>query len=186
MSDRAIDLDAYADAPRDAATLAARREALAEQLGWLEDEAAVLAPLLDALPEWAVRQAPLPTDLSVAETFAALAAYDQTVAQAWLDAAEAADGRDVTTPDPLPVGASDAPLADLLAAVQRARRALRTRLAALPPEAWAHRFRVDGQENDLYDALLGLCRRDADALRALAYRLHEADLRTLPPPAGGA
>ena len=170
-------LDAYASPLADDAD---RRAALVDQLGWLEHEAAVLAPLLDALPAWAVRQAPMPTDLSAAETFAAFAAYDRAVASAWLDAAVAGDGRDLATPDPLPLpaGAADAPLADLLADVQAARADLRARLGSLPAEAWDAPFSVDGVPTTLAAALLGLCRRDADALRALAYRLHEADLRS--------
>lgn len=170
-------LDAYASPPADDD---ARRAALVDQLGWLEHEAAVLAPLLEALPAWAVRQAPLPTDLSAAETFAAFAAFDRTVASAWLDAATAGDARDLTTPDPLPLppGAADAPLADLLADAQAARADLRARLGALPAEAWDAPLSVDGASSTLAGLLLGLCRRDADALRALAYRLHEADLRS--------
>jgi len=169
-------LDAYATPP---AGDADRRAALLDQLGWLEHEAAVLAPLLEALPEWAVRQAPLPTDLSVAETFAAFAAYDRTVAGAWLGAAASGDPADLATPDPLPLpsGAADAPLADLLADAQAARADLRARLDALPDAAWDASLTVDGSPATLAGLLLGLCRRDADALRALAYRLHEADLR---------
>ncbi len=168
-----------ASAPKPAGD-ATHRAALLDQLGWLEHEAAVLAPLLDALPAWAVRQAPLPTDLSVAETFAALAAYDRTVAGTWLDAAAAGDTRDLATPDPLPLpaGAADVSLADLLADAQAARAGLRARLEALPAEAWDAPLTVDGAPATLASLLLGLCRRDADALRALAYRLHEADLRS--------
>ena len=41
MSTPTVDLDAYVRPPQAAATLAARREALLDQMGWLEDEAAV-------------------------------------------------------------------------------------------------------------------------------------------------
>lgn len=184
-----VDLDRYAQAPRDADTLAARRVALLDQLGWLESEAAALAPLLAALPEWAVRQAPLPTDLSVAETFAALAMFDRDVVSGWLEQIRMAAGDDapvlLATPQPLTVpagaagaaaGAADAPLADLLADVQAARAALREHLAGLDADVWVRPVALDGHATDLYGVALTLCQRDADALRALAYRLHEADL----------
>lgn len=172
-------LDAYAEPPRDADTLAARRVALLDQLAWLESEAAALAPLLAGLPTWAIRQAPLPTDLSVAETFAAFAAYDRTVAGAWVDAAEAGAGGDFALAPPLalPDGAAEADLDDLLADARAARSALRARLAGLDADVWSRPLSLDDRATDLYGAMLALCQRDADALRALAYRLHEADLR---------
>lgn len=174
----AVDLDRYADPPGDEATLAGRRLALIEQLGWLESEAAALAPLLAALPEWAIRQAPLPTDLSAAETFAAFAHFDRHVVSVWLDAVERGSGATLVTPSPLvlPAGAADGTLESLLTDVQAARAALRRRLDGLDPEVWSRPVSLDGTATTLYGALLALCQRDADALRALAYRLYEADL----------
>ncbi|MEM1116165.1 MAG: DinB family protein [Bacteroidota bacterium] len=173
-------LDAYAEPPRDAATLAARREALLDQLGWLEDEAAALAPLLAGLPAWALDQAPLPTDLSAKETFAALAALDREVYPAWVARLGAEDAPEVVTPDPLPGtdGANERDLDALLGDLRAARAALRETVGAVPEAAWARAVTVDGEATDLYGLVLLIVRRDADHLKELAYRLHEADLRT--------
>ena len=172
-------LDRYASPPRDAATLAARREALLDQLGWLEDEAAALAPLLEALPAWAVEQAPLPTSLSAKETFAGLAALDRDVYPAWIAHAQAEDAPDLQTPDPLPgmEDANEQSLGALLEHVRRQRAALRETWAGVPVEAWARPVVLDGERTDLYGLALAVVRRDADHLKELAYRLHEADLR---------
>ena len=180
----AIDLDRYAEPPRDDATLAGRRAALIDQLGWLESEAGALAPLLGALPTWAIRQAPLPTELSAAETFAAFAVFDRTVVPAWLARVQTEDTPDLTTPDPLPLpdGAGEPELDALLADVQAARADLRARFAALDADVWSRPLTLDGRATDLYGVGLAICQRDADHLRALAYRLHEADLRDRTPP----
>jgi hypothetical protein len=187
VSTPAVDLDAYAAAPRDAATLAARREALLDQMGWLEDEATALGPLLGALPPWAVDQAPLPTDLSVRDTLAALAVLDRDVFSAWFGAAEApGDAAPLSIPRPLPAPPpTEAPLDLLLADVAAARRDLRAKAAALAPEAWSRPLVLDGAATDLYGAALALVRHDADRLKEVAYRLHEADV-TMRPPAGDA
>ena len=176
-------LDRYAAPPRDAATLAARREALLDQLGWLEDEAAALAPLLADLPAWAVDEAPLETELSAKETFAALATLDRDVYPDWVARLQAEDAPAFTTPDPLPrvEGANDRALDALLADLRAARADLRGVLAAVPAEAWARPAVLDGAETDLYGLALAVVQRDADHLKALAYRLHEADLRPRTP-----
>jgi hypothetical protein len=172
-----IDLDAYAEPRRDAATLAARREALLDQLGWLEDEAAALGPLLATLPPWAVEEAPLPTDLSVKQTLAAMAAADRDVHPAWIGRAVAEDAPALATPAP-DTTAATAPLDDLLGAVRAARAAFRARFAEVAPDDWARPLTLDGQPTDLYGLALTIARRDADALKELAYRLHAADLRS--------
>lgn len=178
-----VDLDRYADPPRDPKTRAARREALLDQLGWLEDEAAALAPLLDRLPAWAVEQAPLPTDRTAKETFAGLAALDRDVYPAWLRRVQDEDAPDLRVPEGLPAteGANDRPLGDLLDGLRQSRAALREAFEAVPAEAWGHPLVLDGVETDLYGLALDVVRRDADHLKELAYRLHEADLRTPKP-----
>ena len=179
------DLDRYAQPPRDAATLAARRAALLDQLGWLEDEAAALAPLLAPLPAWATEQAPMPGDVTAKETFAVIAAEDREVMPVWIARVLAEDAPDLTTPEPRGTlaavegdgAANDRPLADLLADLQDARAALRQSFEAVPPQAWTRRLVLDGTETDLYGLALAVVQRDADRLKELAYRLHEADLR---------
>ena len=177
------DLNRYADPPRDAATLAARRAALVDQLGWLEDEAAALAPLLAGLPAWAVEQAPLETDLSAKETFAALAALDRDVYSDWVARVQAEEAPDLAAPDPLPRvdGANGRALGALLADLRAARADLRATFEAVPAEAWGRPATLDGRTTDLYGVALAVVQRDADHLKALAYRLHEADLRPRTP-----
>ena len=190
MSTPPVNLDAYARPAADAATLAARRAALLDQMGWIEDEALALGPLLGALPPWAVDQAPLPTDLSVRDTVAALAALDRETLPAWFDAAETPESAEtpaLTIPRPLPAPpASDAPLGVLLADLAAARAALRVRAAAVPPAAWSRPLVLDGRATDLYGATLALVQHDADRLKEIAYRLHEADVTMRPPPAAPA
>ena len=180
-----VDLDAYMKPRADAATLAARREALLDQMGWLEDEATALGPLLGALPPWAVEQAPLPTDLSVKDTLAALAILDRDVYAVWFDAAETlAEAPALSIPRPLPAPPpTEASLDALLADVAAARRDLRARAAVVPPEAWSRPLTLDGTATDLYGATLRLVQHDADRLKEIAYRLHEADVTMRPPPA---
>ncbi len=174
------DLDRYTEPPRDPDTLAARREALLDQLGWLEDEATALAPLLAGLPGWAVEQAPLPTDLSAKETFAALAALDHEVYPAWIARLQDEDAPEVALPDPLPGtdGANERSIEDLLSDLRTARVSFREVVAAVPMAVWSRPIVADGERTDLYGLVLAIVRRDADHLKELAYRLHEADLRT--------
>lgn len=172
-------LDKYAEPRRDAATLAARREALIDQLGWLEDEAAALAPLLDALPAWAVEQAPLPSDLSAKQTFAALAALDRDVYPGWIARLQDEDAPAFETPAlAADDDANGRDLDDLLGDLRAARASLRATVEAVPAEAWARRATLDGDATDLYGIALAIVQRDAEHLKELAYRLHDADLRT--------
>ncbi|MEM0962065.1 MAG: hypothetical protein AAGK21_05925 [Bacteroidota bacterium] len=176
-------LDDYTAPRRDAETLAARREALLDQLSWLEDEATALTPLLSALPTWATDQAPLPTDLTAKETFAALAALDRDIYPVWLDRVQSEESPALDTPFSLPGtdGANGRDLEDLLQDLRQSRRAFRETVEAVPPEAWGRPVVLDGSETDLYGLALAIVQRDADRLRELAYRLHEADLRPRTP-----
>ena len=172
-----VDLDAHARPASDAATLAARREALLDQMGWIEDEAAALGPLLGALPPWAVEQAPMPTDLSVRDMLAALARLDRETLAGWF-APDAPAELTIRMPEAPPTdGHLDALLADLAAA----RRDLRACAAALAPDAWSRAHTVDGDETNLYGAVLRIVQHDADRLKEIAYRLHEADVTMRPP-----
>ena len=174
-------LDEYADPPRDDKTLADRRAALVDQLGWLEDEAAALGPLLAALAAWAVEQAPMPDDLSVNESLAVLAALDRDVYPQMVARARAEETPMLQTPEPDSSAAEGASLHSLLAAVRDARAAFRAEVEAVPAAAWSRRLVLDGTETDLYGLLLAIVQRDADRLRELAYRLHDADLRPRTP-----
>ena len=183
------DLDAYAEPRRDAATLEARRQALLDQLGWLEDEAAALAPLLAALPAWATDQAPMPNDRTAKETFAAFAALDREVTPRWLARVQAEDAPVLETPALDLEGANGRGLEDLLADLRAARADLRAAFRAVPAAAWSRTAVLPkkggpvpgGETTDLYGVALLVVRRDAEWLKELAYRLHEADLRPRTP-----
>ncbi|HLA63901.1 MAG TPA: DinB family protein [Rhodothermales bacterium] len=170
MNPEDVDLDRYAT---DAGGQAERRAALVDQLNWLADEAAALGPLLAGLPEWALAQTALPGERSVKAALARLAVLDRTVYPGWLDAPE---GAELSRDEPDVAGAEDHPLADLLAELQSARAALVARVEALPVADWDRPAVLDGAPATRYDVLLAIVRHDADELRALAYRLHEAHL----------
>ena len=177
-----IDLDEYTEPKRDNATLALRREALIEQLGWLESEAGALAPLLADLPSWAIDKAPLPTDLSVKQTFSALTALDRDVHPVWLSRVITEECPTLATPDPLVAqeGANERPLDELLGDLGAARAAFREKLGEVPSADWTRALTLDGQATDVYGLALTIVRRDADHLKELAYRLHSADVTMRP------
>ena len=177
-----VDLDRFATAPADAATLAARRAALLDQLGYLADEARALAPLLARLPAWALTGTPLPGDRSVVETLADLAALDRAHHAAWLDALDRETGAPPAL-DPPPSAAGSVGEADLdalLGDLAAARQALVARFEALAPEAWGRAATLAEAPVTLYDLALRIVQHDADRLRDLAYRLHESALSDRP------
>ncbi len=176
MKPEGVDLDRYAGPAADAARKQERREALLDQLGWLADEAGALGPLLANLPEWAVAQTALPGERSVKEALAHLAQLDRTVYPHWLDRLADEDTPALALGEPERLDAEDAPLADLLADVQAARTALIEKATAVPAEVWDRPATLEGAPVTLYDVVLAVTRRDADELRSLAYRLHEAHL----------
>ena len=176
-----VNLDQYRDAPRDPETLAARREALIDQLGWLADEAKALEPMLAVLPAWALDQAPLPDDRTAKETLAHLAFLDQEVYAKWMEQlvadehptlAEAGNETDAE--------ANKRGLGELLAGVREARAALIETVRAVPESEWTRKAMLAEEEVDLFDLALRVVRHDADCLRNLAYRLHEAELTDRP------
>jgi hypothetical protein len=172
------DLDRYAQPESDPRRLAERREALTDQLAWLSDEAAALGPLLADLPDWALSQTAMPGERSVKEALAHIAALDRGPRLGWLSAIAGAPAPALTSVEPELDAESVAALslAELLAEVSAARGALLEQLAAVPPDTWAAGATLDGEPATLYDVALSIARHDADELRALAYRLHEARL----------
>ncbi|MEO0557753.1 MAG: DinB family protein [Bacteroidota bacterium] len=174
-----VDLDRYAEPSRTPEVLAARRAALLDQLGWLTDEAAALVPLLAALPAWAVDQSPTPDQPTAKEVFAGLAALDRDVYPGWLHQLEPDTLPELAIPSPLPgtEGANDRDLDHLLAGIQAARTDLVALIASVEVDGWGRKAQFNGTETDLYGLALAIVQHDADRLKDLAYRLHEADLR---------
>lgn len=176
-----VNLDEHAGPATDPAVLRARREALVDQLGWLADEAEALGPLLAELPAWALEGAPLPGEHSVNETLAHLAALDRMVYPRWLDRLATGEqpALDEAEP-PAETGAETRPLDGLLADLRAARTNLIRAFEAAPEALWDRPATLHGQLVTLYDLALRIVRHDADLLRALAYRLHEANLTGRP------
>ncbi len=174
------DLDRYARPDDDPRRLAERRDALRDQLAWLADEAAALGPLLEDLPDWAISQTAMPGERSVKEALAYIAALDRGPRLSWLRAIVEMQAPALMSSEPSLEADSIAakPLAVLLQEVGAARGALLERLATVPAEAWGADATLDGEPATLYDIALSIARHDADELRALAYRLHEARLST--------
>ena len=180
------DLDDYAEPRRSEADWAARRGALTDQLGWLIDEADALGPLLAPLPEEVLRTAPLPGDKSVVATLGLLAALDHHVRTPRI-AAFAGDQPNLAfeTPDERSLvspGADARPLGEVLDEVKASRRALLHALAEVEDEAWHREAEMEEGTLTLFDLALHIARRDADELRTLAYRFHEARLSDRVPP----
>ncbi len=172
-----VDLNQYAAAVSDPETLRIRREALIDQLGWLSDEARALEPMLSELPAWAVDQAPLPGDLTVKQTLAHLSALDEDIYPKWIEqlvAEESPIMPEANVEEDPAANARD--LVELLNAVRERRDALVTMIQAVPESEWTRKSTLAKDEVDLFDLALLVVRHDADCLRNLAYRLHEADL----------
>ena len=176
-----VDLDRYHEPSRAPTAVADRRAALLDQLGWLADEAAALGPLLAGLPAWALEAAPTPGDRSVKEALAHLARLDREAYPRWLTRLEEEEAPVLSMPEDDADGDANARDLDaLIEDLRRARAALVTRVEGLPETAWT-REAVLGEETVTLDGLLlHVVRHDADALRALAYRLHEAKLTDRP------
>lgn len=172
-----VDLDQYREPSRDPAVLAARREALLDQLGWLSDEADALGQALAALPDWMLTETALPGERSAKSMFAHLAALDRDVYPQWVERLVAQDAPaldDLQAPDD--DAANERPLDDLLATIREQRAALLTTIQTVPDGDWDRTATLDGESVSLYDLALRIVRHDADAMRTLAYRLHEANL----------
>lgn len=153
---------------------AARREVLLDQLRYLLAEAEMLVPLLEDLPPALLKARPL-EERSVLEAFAHLAALDREVYGPWLQRMQQEETPHFESADP--DGEPQDTPAEALAEVRSAREELASALEALPPEAW-DRMAVfpDEEEGTVYTLALRIARHDADVLRMLTYRMHEAEL----------
>jgi hypothetical protein len=171
------DLDRYAGPDTDPRRLAERRELLIDQLAWLIDEAAALGPLLAGLPEWALSQTALPGERSVKSALARIAALDRGPRTDWLRAL-AAGREELTREEPAvdEAGVADERLDALLDDVRSSRADLVALLRAVPEASWQNPASLDGTPGTLFDVAMSIARDDADELRGLAYRLHDAGI----------
>lgn len=159
---------------------AALREALLDQLAYLVDEIEALRGIVHRVPEPVLTARPPGEALSIKQAYGVLAVLDEAVHLPRFRRLAAEDEPAFEPPDPAGFAAheawDDAPIDALLARVQAARRALVAFLRTLPPDAWARTATVDGVLHDGYALAHAVTQHDADLLRPVGYRLHEARL----------
>jgi hypothetical protein len=158
------------------------RAVLLTQLRYLIDEVEALKPLVNRVPTAVQEGRPTPDDLSMKEIYGAIALRDAQVHRPRLQRVAAADDETPafeSVDDETLVEKEDWdewPLPDILDRVQSARRALVEQLDAVPVDAWHRAGRFDGETQSLFEIVHRITREDADRLRNLGYRLHEANL----------
>jgi hypothetical protein len=159
------------------------RAALLDQLRYLIDEVEALKTVIGRVPEPVQEGKPLPSDLSMKETFGLLAALDREVhrprlaqVKAHAEAGAAPPAFDAARPDDLAAAHdwNDASMEALLEQVQAARRALLDAFEGLPD--WSLRLAVDGATQDVFGYARAVAQSDFEHLRALTLRLHDANL----------
>jgi hypothetical protein len=160
------------------------RAALLDQLRYLIDEVERLKAVVDRVPEPVQEGKPLPSDLSMKETFGLLATLDRTVHRPRLAHLEAhpdgagpdAPAFDAADPDALVADNAwnDASMTALLEQVQASRRALLDAFDRVTD--WTLAFTIGGETHDVFAYARAVAQSDFEHLRALALRLHDANL----------
>ena len=144
------------------------RTALLDQLALMIDEVEALRPVVGQVPE-ALQQMPTTdTGLSLRQTYAQIAAYDEHVVLPQVRQAAAGEPLDPASDDELgEEGAvvNDQPIDALLDRVQAARQSVVDALGALPAERWTRPVTALAHR---------ITQRDADLLRAVGYHLEAA------------
>ncbi len=160
------------------------RAALLDQLAYLIDEVEALKSVVDRVPPPVQQARPPGQPLSMKETYGLLATLDEAVHLPCLRRMMAEDEPAFEAVDEQALarqaGWNARPMARILDRVQAARRRLVARLRALPPEAWTRAGVFGGVRRDVYALAHHLTQHDADLLRAVGYRLHEAHLSSRP------
>lgn len=158
------------------------RAVLLDQLRYLIDEVEALKPLVDRVPVAVQEGRPTPDALSMKAIYGVIALRDERVHRPRLQRVAAADDK---APAFEPVDDEELvdeedwdewSLLDILDRVQSARRALVSQLDAVPAAAWSRLGRVGEETHTIYEIVHRITREDADRLRDLSYRLHEANL----------
>ena len=161
-------------------SLADKREELLGQLKYLVAEARALGPLLANLPSDVLDMRP-PDGYSTKETLGLLADGDRKVFLPRLHQI-IADDRPVLEPldeDALVEegGWSEAPLADILSAVQESRQEIVSFLENLPPHEWARAGVLPDEEvQTIYELAHFIGQHDVHHLRRLSQTMHDTNL----------
>jgi hypothetical protein len=157
------------------------RAVLIDQLRYLIDEVEALKPLVERVPDVVQSGRPTPEALSMKEIYGALAMRDEQVRAPRLKQMATAENPPVfdAVEDAELVEDADwneQPLPSILDRVQSARAALIDRLEALAPADWSCTAQFGDDIQSVYEMAHRIAREDADRLRDLGYRLHEANL----------
>lgn len=158
----------------------ALRNALLDQLAHLLDEVEALRTVVEGVPEQIKEGRPTPDALTMKEIYGALALLDAEVRRPRIT-------RIVDEADPVlePVdtdervreaGWNEQDMDAILDQVTDARRALVDQLEALPLDTWHRSATLDGDPITLFDLVHRMTQVDAERLRSLGYRLHNAHL----------
>ena len=167
------------------------RAALLDQLAYLQDELEALRPVVGRVPDTLQEGRPLPSDLSLKETYGLIATLDADVRLARLRHMVAEDEPHFDAVDEAALAAREdwnaRPIEAILDQVQAARQALVEALRALPEAEWTRTgFFNDPSppprpvRRDVYAFAHAITQHDTDVLRAIGHRLHESHLTRRP------
>lgn len=156
------------------------REALLDQLRYLNEEIEALRTVVGGLPDQIKSGRPGPDVLTMKELYGALATLDAEVRPRYVrriveedtPTLEAVD----TDAEVRESGWNDVSLPDILDRLQEARRNLVEQLEALPAGTWHREGTLGGNTITLFDLAYRITQADAERLRDLGYRLHGAHL----------
>lgn len=158
----------------------ALREALLDQLAYLVDEIEALQTVVGDVPQQIKNGRPAPDALTMKELYGAIATLDDEVRQPRIAQMMDADDPSFDAVDVNPrvrdAGWNDRSMADILGQVTAAREALVDQLSAVPLEAWHRTASLDGDAVSVFDLVYRMTQDDAERLRSLGYRLHDAHL----------
>lgn len=159
------------------------RAVLLGSLAHLLDELALLRGIVGRVPAPVLDGRPTPSDRTLKEFYALVAAADDAVFIPAVRALAEGDGGVVERPD------DDALLADfeegagieaVLDRVTAAREALLAAFEALPPDAWHRTVTVGAEAYDGYGLAHHAVAATGERLREAGYRLHESRLTDRP------
>lgn len=167
------------------------RAALLDQLAYLQDEVEALKPVVGRVPEPLQEGRPLPSDLSLKETYGLLATLDADVRLAQIRRMVAEDEPRFDAVDEAALAAradwNTRPIEAILAQVQAARQTLLEALRALPEAEWTRTGLFADRSpsprhvrRDVYAFAHEIIQYDTDVLRTIGHRLHESHLTRRP------
>lgn len=156
------------------------REALLDQLAYLVDEIEALQTVIGGLPEQIKNGRPAPDALTMKEIYGAIVTLDTEVRRSRVRQVVETDEPTLEPVDPdervRDSGWNEQALPDILDQVAEARQVLVDELSDRPLEDWHRAATLDGETVTLFDLVHRMTQADAERLRTLGYRLHNAHL----------